>query len=38
MRNSLPLKWLSEMGVSADDREVCLDLDNENKRILIYKK
>ena len=35
---SLPLKWLSEMGVSADDREVCLDLDNENKRILIYKK
>ena len=34
---SLPAKWLREMGISYDDREVRLVYDSKKKKIIIEK-
>ena len=34
---SLPKKWMDAMGLSADDRQVCVDFDPERKTIVISK-
>ena len=34
---SLPKKWMDSMGLTADDRQVCVDFDPEAKSIIIRK-
>ena len=34
---SLPKKWMDAMGLSVDDRQVCVDFDSEAKSIMIRK-
>lgn len=35
---TLPISWLKSMGISPEDREVELNYDEKNKKIIIEKK